>query len=195
MLVSTWWHRLYPVFYADLSSNPLHRLGIRGDRLDEGYALGIFFSTELQLVELRIETTQLQQLVMLAALDDDALIQYEDHVGSSNGGEPVRDNDGRLTLSAHQPVESVEYQFFRGRVQSGTRLIHNQNGRIANDRAGDGDALPLSAGKRCATLSHDGVISLRQLFNELVGIRQFGAAEDPAARYLLLPIAYVVPHP
>src|SRR5258708_31770069 len=109
MLVSTWWHRLYPVFYADLFSNPLHRLGIRGDRLDEGYALGIFFSTELQLVELRIESTRLQKLVMLPALGDDAIVQHEDHVGSPNGGESVRDNHGSLTLSAHQPVESVEH--------------------------------------------------------------------------------------
>ena len=89
------------MFYADLFSNSLHRLGTRGDRLDEGYALGIFFSTELQLVEFRIESTRLQQLVMLAALDDGAIVQNEDHVGSPNCGETVRDDDGRLAFNGH----------------------------------------------------------------------------------------------
>ena len=71
---------------------------------------------------------------------------------------PVRDGDHGAPL--HQPLQSVDHQFFRLGVERGGGFIENKDRRVADDRAGDADALPLAAGERETALAHQGVVAL-----------------------------------
>jgi hypothetical protein len=58
-------------------------------------------------------------------------------------------------------------------------LIKNQNGRLPVERARNGDALPLSSGELCASLSHRRIQPVRQPGEKLVELRgssRFGDA-------------------
>src|SRR3954454_20492872 len=50
---------------------------------------------ELAGVEGPVRTAASQQLLVRALLDDGALVQDEDRVGTPDGGEPVRDHEAR----------------------------------------------------------------------------------------------------
>ena len=67
---------------------------------------------------------------------------------------------------------------FGGRVQTRGRLVENQDGRIANDRAGNGNALALTARERDAALAHHGVVAVGHFFDEFMRVGQFGGAPD-----------------
>ena len=47
-------------------------------------------------------------------------------------------------------------------VERAGRLVEQQDRRVAQDGAGDGDALALAAGQRHAALAEQGVVALRQ---------------------------------
>ena len=61
-------------------------------------------------------------------------------------------------------------------VERARRLVEDQDARIGDQRARDGDALALAAGQRRAALAHDGVVAFRQLEDEFV---RAGEARPP----------------
>ena len=146
---------------------------------------------ELQLIELRIQAAGLQQCLVVAALHDGSVLYHEDHVGPANRGEAVSDHDGRLAL--HQPVQSLEDQLFRGRVETRAGLVQNQDGAVADHGASDGDALALAAGEGHAPLANHGVVTLRHLLDELMRVGQLGGAENLGAAGFRLAVRDVVP--
>src|SRR4051812_10739791 len=103
----------------------------------------------------------------------------------------MRNDDGRLFF--HQPVQSLENQFFRSSVQARTRLVQDKDGCISDDGARDRDALALSAGERDAALAYDGVVLLRHLLNELGGIGQLSGLLDLSPARLRLTVRDVLP--
>ena len=78
--------------------------------------------------------------------------------------------DHQAGLASHQPIQGLAHFAFALDVQAGHRLIQNQDGGIANEGAGDGDALLLSAGESRAAFADDRVITIFQFADELVGI-------------------------
>ena len=58
------------------------------------------------------------------------------------------------------------------------RLVEDQDGRILQDRAGDGDPLALAAGELGAPFADDGVQAIRHLFDELHGVSGAGRGHD-----------------
>ena len=80
---------------------------------------------------------------MRAALDDRAAVEHEDLVGVANRREPVRDRDRRA--SAGELVERLLDRALGLVVERGGGLVEDQYGRVAQDRAGDRDALLLAA--------------------------------------------------
>ena len=84
-----------------------------------------------------------------------------------HGREPVRDDDRRAVL--HQPLERLLHQPLALGVERARRLVEQQDRRVAQDRARDRDALPLSARESRAALAEERVVALRQLAEELVG--------------------------
>ena len=66
-------------------------------------------------------------------------------------------------------------------VERARRLVEDQDARIGNERAGNGDALALTARERAAALADDGVIAFRQLQDEVVRARERRGVDDALA--------------
>ena len=115
-----------------------------------------------------INAAALDQFRVRAGLNDAALVQHDNHVRVENGGEPVRDANGRAAL--HQFVERGLHGAFGFGVERAGGFIQNQNRRVLQNGAGDGEALALAAGKGNAFFADDGVETLRLLRDEVVGI-------------------------
>ena len=95
-----------------------------------------------------------------AALDDRPLSEHEDLVGADDGGEPVRDHQRGAVL--RHAVERVLDVLLGVAVERGGRLVEQQDRRRFEDRARDGDALLLAAGKLQAALADLGLVALRR---------------------------------
>src|SRR5947199_4983632 len=104
-----------------------------------------------------IEAVPRQQLMVRAALDDQALIEHDDLIGPDDSGETVRDDERRTIL--RDSIERVLDLFLRVAVERGGRLVEQQDRRRLEDGSRDGDALLLPAGELQAALSHLGLIA------------------------------------
>jgi hypothetical protein len=103
-----------------------------------------------------------------AALDDAAAVHDQDLVGAADGGQAVRDDEGGAALP--QPAEAVADERLALAVQARCRLVEDQDARVRDDGAGDGDALPLAAGQLDAALADDGVVAVLEAVDELVRV-------------------------
>ena len=93
---------------------------------------------ELQRGELGVEPAVGEQAVVGALLDDAALIHDQDAVGGADRGEAVGDDEGGAPL--HQPVEGLLHLALALGVERRGRLVEEQDRRVLEDRARDGDA-------------------------------------------------------
>src|SRR6185437_9618983 len=82
--------------------------------------------------------------------------------------------DHNCSFALHQTVERFKDEFFRGRIESGTGFIEYEDRSIADDGAGNSDALTLSTGESDAAFADDRVVPVRELSNKFIGIGQFG---------------------
>ena len=127
---------------------------------------------------------------MGAVFDDLAVLQDDDSVEAGHRRQPVGDDDRRASF--HQVAESfLDHPLALG-VQRRGRLVEDEDGRIGQDGAGDGDALPLSAGQFDAPFAGDGLEAFRELLDELEGVGLLGRLADllhggvrPAVRDIL----------
>ena len=81
---------------------------------------------------------------MAAGLDHAALVQHQAAVGADHAGQAVRQDHA---AAFHQPVQRLLDQRLVLGVDRGQRLVQDQDGRVAQQRAGDRQALALSAGQ------------------------------------------------
>ena len=75
-----------------------------------------------------------------------------------------------VVRSLHQAVERVLHQPLAFRVERGGRFVEQQQRRIAQQRAGDGDALALPARQPRAAFAHECIEAVRKRAQELLGI-------------------------
>lgn len=148
-----------------------------GLRLDVGrralrrLALG----ARLRLVLHRVLAVEREQLLVRAALDDDAVLQKNDLGRVANRREAMRDRDRRQR--ARDLAERLLHDSLRRRVESRRALVEQQNHRIANQRARNRDALLLAAREaRRRLLAHHRVVALRQLRDKVVAVGALGGA-------------------
>ena len=95
---------------------------------------------------------------MRPGFHDAALIEHDNDVGVENGRKPVRDADGRAAF--HQLIQRGLHCAFGFGVQRAGSLVEDQDGRIFQNGAGNGQALALAAGKHDALFADDGVETL-----------------------------------
>ncbi len=117
---------------------------------------------------------------------------HEDAVARQHGGKPVRDHERRAI--GHQPGQRRLHQRLAFRIERGCRLVEQQERRVAQDRARDGDALALTAGQRHAALADLRVVALRQAADELGRRRHVGGALDIGIRRAGPPEADILAH-
>ena len=80
-------------------------------------------------------------------LDDLAVGEEEDAVGRGGRTRLVRDHDERLAVVLHRRAQQLEDLAAGLRVEVAGRLVREDDGRPAHERAGDRDALLLAAGE------------------------------------------------
>ena len=114
----------------------------------------------LVVPQLAIDAVLSQQLSVAAALDGAASGNDDDFVHLDHRGQTVGRPDHGAALGDLQ--QRAVDRGLRGLVERRGRLVEQQHRGVADDGAGDGDALALAAGQRVAALADDGVVSLRQ---------------------------------
>ena len=82
------------------------------------------------------------------------------------------------------PAHSGLYPVLRRAVDGTGRVVEDEDPRIREKRASDGDPLPLSAGEHHAPLADDRLVAPLQASDELVGFCLSGAALDLALGHL-----------
>ena len=89
-----------------------------------------------------IAAAGLDQPVMRTVLDQTAAIERDDAISRPYGREPVRDDQNRPPLGDLFHV--VLNDALALIVEGARRLIEDQNARVGDERAGNGDALALA---------------------------------------------------
>ena len=102
-------------------------------------------ATGLARPKIGVKTALRQQLAVATLLDDAPLVHDNQSVHGSDGGEPMR--DGNDSLNFHQIVELLLDSCLDLRVERAGRLVEDENGRILQEDARNGDPLALTAGK------------------------------------------------
>ena len=107
---------------------------------------------------------------------DAVLCDDDDLIGVPDGGEPVGDGDrgavpGEFFQALLDPALALVVQGARG-------LVEDEDGRILQEYAGDGDALFLPAGKPCPAFTDEGVIAVREFADKVVDIGAPGGFND-----------------
>ncbi len=123
------------------------------DRSDRVTALG-----QLRSHQVAIRAVARDQLGMPAALRHRAVLQHQDAVGVDHAGQPVcQDQRG---AAGHQPIEGLLDHRLVLRVHRGQRFVQHQDRRVAQQRAGDGDALALAARQPRAALADHRLVAI-----------------------------------
>ena len=112
---------------------------------------------------------------MAALFDDAAAVQDDETIHCRDGGKAVRDGDDGFAF--HQAVQAGLDGRFYFAVQRRGGFVENQDGRVFEQDAGDGDTLPLPAREFDATFAH-----LRVQTGIAVAV---GKAGDEVARFRL----------
>ena len=99
----------------------------------------------LQAEERGIAAAAAQQIVMPAALDDLAALDHQNGVGVHDGVQAMGDDDGGAVLA--EMLDRLLHLLFGFRIQRRGGFIEQDDRRILDQRAGDGDALALAAGQ------------------------------------------------
>jgi len=83
---------------------------------------------------------------VIADLGNAAPVEHHDAIGVLDGGQAMGDDEGGAALA--QGVERLLDLAFRLGVKRRGRFVQNQDRRILQQGAGDGDALALAADSR-----------------------------------------------
>ena len=93
-----------------------------------------------------------------AGLDDPAAVDDVDAVGAAHGRQAVGDQERRA--AGHQPLQRLLHLRLALGVERAGRLVEQQDRRVLQEGAGDGDPLALAAGQPRAGLADQGVVAL-----------------------------------
>ena len=96
-----------------------------------------------------------------ADFGDAAVFEDDDAVGVGDRAEPVGDDEARAAF--HQRGQAgLDHPFAFG-VEVAGGLVEDEDLRVGQDRAGDGDPLPLAAAELHAALADERVVAVGQV--------------------------------
>jgi hypothetical protein len=123
-----------------------------------GHRRGFAGGGQLEFDQLAVEAFgQVYQLLVAAGFGDAPVVDDVDGIYLADGREAVGDDEGGAVL--HQVFEGLLHEFFGGRIEGARGFIKNEDGRVLEQGAGDGDALALAAGELYAALPYEGLQS------------------------------------
>ena len=101
------------------------------------------------------------------------------------------DDDGRSV--ANELFQHLVDQLLALQVDLARGLVEDQQGRIAQDRPGQGNSLPLPTGKEAAAWADDGLVAPLELgLDELMGVGLVGGLDHFVAGRMRRAVADVV---
>src|SRR5919205_1904489 len=128
------------------------------------------------LVDVAIDRTRLEQLLVCPAGDDPALVEDDDLVRERNRRQPVSDDQRRP--AAHRLTQAEPDPRLGGRIDRSGGVVEDEDPRIDGERARDRQPLALASRKRDPALADHSVVALRQTLHELVRLREPGDARE-----------------
>src|SRR5882762_10884262 len=149
-------------------------------------------SFHLDAIQVGIDAAGGQQFVVGALLRDTAILQDDDLVGIADGAQAVSNGDDGAPL--HEAFERLHHQPLRLGVERRSGLVEDEDGRVADDRARDADALPLATGERLASFAQQGVVTLGHPDDEPVRVRELCGLDDLFVARLGPAVSDVLPH-
>src|SRR5690349_2377370 len=135
-----------------------------------------FGQAELEAVELLVEARRANQLFVRSGLDDPPLIEDDDPVGPLDGRETVRDDEHGAPLE--ERLERLLHEKLRFRIEARGRLVEEEDGRILEDGARDGEPLTFAAREAYAPVSDLRAVPLGHVEDEALRVRGAGRAVD-----------------
>src|SRR4051812_19377392 len=118
------------------------------------HARALAVEADLEIVEAAVfPAGYLEELFVGALLEYAALLEDEDEVGLAHGREAMRDDERGLAL--HELVQGLRDDLLGAGVEGGSGLVEDEDARVAEDGAGDGDTLFLPHGELDAALADD----------------------------------------
>ena len=108
--------------------------------------------------------------------NDPTPLEDDDAVCQAHRRQAMCDDQG--CTSRGGPLQRVDNGLLGGRIQAARRLIKDQNGRVSQNRARDGDPLFLSAGEAATSFRHRSLVAFRESRNKLVGIGRYCGGND-----------------
>ena len=115
---------------------------------------------ELGPVQVGVQPSGREQLLVLAALPDPAAVDDQDLVGLLDGGQPVGD-DQRGPAGQGRGERVLNGNLLLG-VEVRGGLVEQHDSRGLQQQPGQGDPLFLAARQPVATITHDGVQAVGQ---------------------------------
>ncbi len=112
--------------------------------------------------------------------DQRPVAQLEHPIGPSGDARVVRDEDRRAP--ARERLQRVEQPVARGLVEAGRRLVEDQHGRVAHERARDRDAPALTARQPPAAGAEAGLVAVGAAPRGPHGRRRHARRRPPARR-------------
>ncbi len=100
------------------------------------------------------------QLIVRAGLGQTPVFQDEDDIGPAEQTEPAGNDEGRP--AGHGGAQGSEDFVLGLGVNGGGRIVQDEDGRLQQQGAGQGQALALAAGKVHAGFTQDGGVALRE---------------------------------
>lgn len=148
---------------------PIGLIGLICHRLFHG-------SKALQCHKFGVTAMMGHEFGMGAALDDAAMVEDHDAVGSHDGGEAMGDNHSGTAVQ-HIVEGGLQETFVLG-VERRSGLVEDEQIGVTQQSTGNADALTLSAGEEASALAEVGLIAIGKLHDELVGLCCLGSSDD-----------------
>ena len=104
---------------------------------------------------------------MGALLDDAPVVEDDDLVGITDGGEAMGDDKGGAPL--HDGVHASLYELLGTGVDTGGCLVEDEDGGIGNGGTGNGKELALALAEVAAISAEHGLVAVGETADEVVG--------------------------
>src|SRR5947208_9912867 len=127
-------------------------------------------------VELVVAAFEGIERCMSAALHNASGLHHQDLVGLAHGGKTMRNY--KRGAAFHQVLEALLNEGFRFGVEAGGGFIEDQNFRIGENSASNGDPLALPAGKLDSAFTNDGVIFIFEALRKLIHMGDAAGCHD-----------------
>src|SRR5258708_12146293 len=120
---------------------------------------------KLQRGQASVEPALAEKSSVVADGHQPPVVDHGDPVGFKYGGEAVRDDQHRAAI--HNAIEGLLDEALALRIKRTRSLIEEKQGRVAQQRPGNRDALPLPARKSHTPLAEICAETLRQNLDKL----------------------------